>query len=180
MGKFKSRCKVPAMRFVLLLLLASAAVSLAQKSSEKERLIFLPGAKEPGASPTPTPARRLDQPSETLDLFFLALKAGQVDAAYEALVRDTIIAARKVDVDGLKKRTKEAIESYGPIAGYELVDEKIVGTSLLRRTVISLNADLPLRWRFYFYKSEGSWRLVDLRVDDALVELFEESGRARK
>jgi hypothetical protein len=45
---------------------------------------------------------------------------------------------------------------------------------------ISLNSDLPLRWRFYFYKSQGAWKLVDLRVDDGLVELFEEAGRARK
>ena len=180
MGKFASKCKITAMRYVLFLLLASAAASLAQKSDGKERLIFPPGAKEPEASPTPTATRNLDTPAETLDLFFLALKAGQVDAAYEALVKDTIIAERKEDVDSLKKRTKDAIESYGPIVGYELVDEKIVGTSLLRRTCISLNTDLPLRWRFYFYKSEGTWRLVDLRVDDALVELFEESGRARK
>ena len=39
---------------------------------------------------------------------------------------------------------------------------------------------LPLRWRFYFYKAQGTWKLVDLRVDDGLVELFEESIRPRK
>ncbi|MFZ4683214.1 MAG: hypothetical protein ACOYMS_11975 [Terrimicrobiaceae bacterium] len=170
------------MRFALILLLASTAISFAQKSDDKERLIFQPGAKEPNApapAASPTP-RKLDAPAEKLDLFFLALKAGQVDAAYDALVADTIIAERKEDVTGLKLRTKEAIESYGAVSGYEVVDEKVVGTSLLRRTAISLNADLPLRWRFYFYRSEGAWRLVDIRIDDALVELFEEAGRARK
>lgn len=172
------------MRLVFLILLATATLTFAQKpkADDKERLIFQPGAKEPNtaapeASPTP---RRLDAPAEKMDLFFLALKAGQVDAAYDALVKDTIISERKEDVIALKERTKQAIESYGPISGYEVVDEKIVGTNLLRRTSVSLNSDLPLRWRFYFYRSEGAWRLVDLRVDDALVELFEESGRERK
>jgi len=61
-----------------------------------------------------------------------------------------------------------------------VVDEKFVGASLLRRTCISLNTDLPLRWRFYFYKSEGVWRLVDIRIDDGLVELFEDAGRSKK
>ena len=61
-----------------------------------------------------------------------------------------------------------------------MVDEKVVGSSLLRQSCISLNSDLPLRWRFYFYKSKGTWKLVDLRVDDALVELFEDGERARK
>ncbi len=182
MGKFRSKCKVALMRLALLLLLTSAVVAFAQKSDDKERLIFQPGAKEPDAPPPSAspPPRKLDAPAEKLDLFFLALQAGQVDAAYDALVADTIIAERKEDVTGLKQRTKEAIESYGAVSGYEIVDEKIVGSSLLRRTAISLNSDLPLRWRFYFYRSEGTWRLVDIRVDDALVELFEESGRARK
>lgn len=115
-----------------------------------------------------------------MELFFLALKSGQVDAAYDALVRDSIIAERKEDVAALKSRTKTALDSYGPVAGFEVVDEKVVGASLLRRTAVSLNSDLPLRWRFYFYKSGGAWRLVDLRVDDALVELFEEAGRTKK
>jgi len=171
------------MRLVTLLLLATATLTLAQKpkTDEKERMVFQPGAKEPNTAPeaSPTP-RRLDAPAEKMDLFFLALKAAQVDAAYDALVKDTIISERKEDVIALKERTKQAIESYGPISGYEVVDEKIVGTNLLRRTCVSLNSDLPLRWRFYFYRSEGAWRLVDLRVDDALVELFEESGRERK
>ena len=64
--------------------------------------------------------------------------------------------------------------------GYEILEEKTVGSTLLRRTCISFNSDLPLRWRFYFYKTQGAWKLVDLRVDDGLVELFEESIRPRK
>lgn len=167
---------------------------------EKERMIFEPGSKEPKTStPTlknsdnpvaqatpsavPEPAQTpkpLDSPAEKIDLFFLALKAGQTDAAYDALVKDSVIAERKDDVTALKQRTKQAIDSYGPISGYEEVDEKAVGTHLLRRTCISLNSDLPLRWRFYFYRVAEEWRLVDLRVDDALVELFEESGRPKK
>lgn len=166
---------------ILCLLAASITCAIAQQGDEKERLIFQPGAKEPNAEPAPAPTpRRLDKPGEAIDMFFLALKGNQVDAAYDALVKDSIIADRKEDVAALKARTKQAIDSYGPVSGYELVDERIVGTSLLRRTLISLNSDLPLRWRFYFYRSQGVWRLVDLRVDDGLVELFEETGKPRK
>jgi len=172
------------MRFVLIIFLTSSSISLAQQSSDKERagrMFFPPGMKEPAASPTQVPGpRRADSPSEAMEMFFLALKAGQINAAYDALVKGSIIAERREDISGLKERTRQALDNYGPVSGYEVVDEKAVGTSLLRRTCISLNADLPLRWRFYFYKSEGSWKLVDLRVDDGLVELFEEAGRARK
>lgn len=170
------------MRTLFCLLLVSLVSVHAQTANEEPRksLVFPPGAKEPQASPTPAPKISNRTPSETLDTFFLSLKAGQVDAAYDALTRNTIIADRREDVTALKEKTKQALDSYGPANGYEVVDEQTVGTMLMRRTCISLNDFLPLRWRFYFYKSGGEWRLVDLRVDDALVELFEEAGHKRR
>ncbi len=161
-----------------------AGVGHAQQSVDegKNTLLFLPGSKAPVSSSTPAtaPGPRQDKPGDAINVFFLALKAGQVDAAYDGLVNNTIIADRKQDVTALKERTKQAIDNYGPISGYEVVDDQAVGSALFRRTCISFNSDLPLRWRFYFYKSGGSWRLVDLRVDDGLVELFDDSARARR
>jgi hypothetical protein len=172
------------MRLVLTFFLASFSVCLAQQASDTEpagRMFFPPETKPSPAPPKQAHGpRRENNPSEAMDMFFLALKAEQIDTAYDALVKGSIIAERREDVLGLKERTRQALDNYGPITGYEVVDEKTVGTSLLRRTCISLNADLPLRWRFYFYKSQGAWKLVDLRVDDGLVELFEEAVRARK
>jgi hypothetical protein len=172
------------MRLVVIVLLFSSALSLAQQGSDKEpagRTVFPRAVAQPAAPPISTPVPRAPaDPSEVVDAFFLALKAGQIDAAYDGLVKGSIIADRPEDVAALKKRTQEALDNYGPVSGYEMVDEKVVGTTLMRRTCISLNADLPLRWRFYFYKFEDAWKLVDLRVDDGLVELFEEGGRARK
>ena len=172
------------MRNILLILIATAISALAQQDDAKSkggRMIFQPGSNEPiiANPPAPTP-RTVSQPTEVMNQFFQALKSGNVDAAYEGLVRGTIIADRAEDVTALKTRTKTALDNYGPVTGFEVVDEKQVGTSLMRQTCVSLNTDLPLRWRFYFYKSGGNWKRVDLRVDDALVELFEEAGRSGK
>jgi hypothetical protein len=169
------------MRFILLLFVASCSVCLAQQGSDKERAsrMFFPPKLEESPKQAPGP-RRENHPSEVIDLFFMGLKAGQIDAAYDALVKGSVIADRREDVAGLKDRTRNALDNFGPISGYEMLDEKTVGSSLLRRTCISFNADLPLRWRFYFYKTQGTWKLVDLRVDDGLVELFEETVRPRK
>ena len=164
---------------------------------DKNRMVFPPGAKVPlgtdeastgqeasgqaaasssaaGVSAAPVPT-----PEESIRLFFLALEADNIEGAYDNLVRDTIIADRKEDIKDLKRRTLEALDSYGPVAGYEVIDSRTVGQNLARKTCLSLNTDLPLRWRFYFYRSGGNWRLVDLRVDDGLVELFEDSARSR-
>lgn len=153
-----------------------------QSDDGRSRLIFPPGAREPLPTPTPIPKETsgIQDPAQAINLFFLALKAGQVDAAYDGLVKNSIVGEKNGEITALKERTKQALDSYGPIAGYEVIEERKVGAHLLRRTCLSLNSDLPLRWRFYFYESGGQWNLVDLRVDDALVELFEDAAKPRK
>jgi hypothetical protein len=167
------------MKWTLCLLVLLTVPALAQDSPERKKLIFQPGASEPSATPPTKAEEKGNDPAKVIELFFLALQADQVDAAYDALVKDTIIAEKPEDLTALKERTKAALEDYGPLRGYELVEELAVGKNLVRRTCLSLNSDLPLRWRFYFYKGSGQWRLVDLRVDDGLVELFEDAARKK-
>ena len=176
------------MRFFIIVLLASAATLHAQEADQRKRMTFSTTTPEsrPGTSASPAQAASAGPPAKNPDTaaaigaFFLALKAGQVDAAYEGLVKGTIIAERQKNVDDLKESTKKALDHYGPVSGFEVVDTLQVGSSLLRQTCISLNQDLPLRWRFYFYRSEAGWKIVDMRVDDGLVELFEEAGHRQK
>jgi hypothetical protein len=153
----------------------------AQEEDPRKRLVFPGTSAEPAASPSAhAPKQKPEDPGALISAFFLALKSGQVNAAYEALIRNTIIAERKENAKQLMESTKKAIDSYGPVSGYEVVDTLQVGSNLVRQTCISLNQDLPLRWRFYFYRSGGAWKIVDIRVDDGLVELFEEAGRRKK
>ncbi len=178
------------MRLILVALVFVASALHAQDAEQRKRMIFPSANPEPQPSAAPAhsapavavaePAGKPLEPGALINSFFLALKSGQVDAAYEGLVKNTIIAERKDNVKELKESTKKALDSYGPISGYEVVDSLSVGTSLVRQTCISLNQDLPLRWRFYFYRSEGVWKIVDMRVDDGLVELFDEAGRRKK
>jgi len=179
------------MRFLIIVLLAAAATLHAQEADQRKRMIFstttpearpsTPASPAPASPSAPAePATKHQDPAAAIGAFFLALKAGQVDAAYEGLVKGTIIAERKQNVDDLKESTKKALDHYGPVSGFEVVDTLQVGTSLMRQTCVSLNQDLPLRWRFYFYRSESGWKIVDMRVDDGLVELFEEAGHRQK
>lgn len=128
------------------------------------------------ARSAPTPHPETIDPRDRIDAFFQLLSRERIDVAYEGLVRGSIIEERKEDVETLKTRTQRAIDAYGPIRSYDILQETSVGSSLRRYTCLSLNEDLPLRWRFYFYRSGRGWKLVDLRVDDGLVELFEELG----
>jgi len=153
----------------------AASVFAQQGTEAKKRLVF------PNSAPSQTPASTNSvEPNELLKRFFEALKEDKIDAAYEGLAKNTLIGSKPENLEQLKKRTREALDNFGPLKGYEVVETIEIGQALFRQTCLSLNEDLPLRWRFYFYRSENKWKIVDLRVDDGIVELFEEVARNRK
>jgi len=162
--------------FSILACLLVVSTAFAQQSGEaKKRLLF----SNTSPAPASTPAANME-PADLLQRFFEDLKADKLDAAYEGLAKNTLVASKAENLEQLKKRTRDALDNFGPVKGYEIVDTLEIGNALFRQTCISLNEDLPLRWRFYFYRSENKWKLVDLRVDDGIVELFDEVARNRR
>jgi len=145
----------------------------------------------PDATPAPTPVAEEalpplipeprsipgvpDEVLAKVDVFFALLSRGRIDPAYDSLVRGTVIEAKPADVEVLKKKTREALALFGKITGHDIADIKPVGDRLIRVTSLSFGESYPLRWRFYFYRSKEQWRLIDIRVDDRLADLFNEN-----
>ncbi len=122
----------------------------------------------------------LDGPAQIVANFFAALREGKIDDGYAALTKDSKIAEKPEELKQLKNKTREAIAVFGTIVGFDFVESRAIGQRLVRATYISQGKVFPLRWRFYFYKPEDSWRLIDMRVDDKLTGIFdevEESGK---
>lgn len=151
------------LRFLSLLVLLCAAAH-SQDATSASPTVATPTSTEPNAN--------------AIANFFESLKSKQVDKAYDELVKGTKIAEKPKDVSTLKAKTTEAIALFGQIQGYEIVETKMVGTHLARFTCLSIGKDFPLRWRFYFYLAEPLWRLIDIRVDDRLADMFDEGERA--
>ena len=152
----------------LVIFLAASVFALAQDKKPKA---------PPAAETVPRAATSADNdmPAQVAAIFFGLLQKNEVDPAYEGLMKGSRIAERPEELKTLKSKTREAIDVFGPIQNYELVETRNVGTHLLRRTYLSLNKEFPLRWRFYFYLSGETWRLIDLRVDDRVTGMFDET-----
>jgi hypothetical protein len=124
--------------------------------------------------PSPTPANLPKRtPDEIVSTFFDTIKADRVDAAYDTLNAEFQMAGGDQE-KGMREQTQKALDAYGPVTGYELVREEKLGTHLLRRTYILTGETLPLRWKFYFYNPNDRWKLIDLRIDDAIAEWFDD------
>jgi hypothetical protein len=138
-----------------------------------------PAAPAPPASTPAEPVAEPESPEKTMMRFFSALQRKEVDAGYDQLTKGTKIAERAEDVKMLKSKTKDAISVFGVMNGFELVNKKSVTERLMSYTYISLGKEFPLRWRFYFYKPQDNWKLIDLRVDDRLAAIFDEPEEPR-
>jgi hypothetical protein len=121
------------------------------------------------ASPPPPP----EDIQKVITTFFNLLKQDKIDEAYDIILTNTKIKGREDEVKGLKKQTLDAITTYGPILGFEIVEQKRVGTSLIQIVCLSWSENFPLRWRFSYYRPGDKWRLIDIFVDDKIGELFD-------
>lgn len=160
-------------------LLVFASTTLAQEKTNK--LVFQPGSKEPESARVEVQPQslKLDEAvSKTIENFFAALRQNQIAQAYEDLTKGTKIAESPKDISTLKSKTQQAIEMFGDIVGAERTAVQNVGSHLLRTTYVSLGKNFPLRWRFYFYRAGEAWRLIDIRVDDRLADMFDEPASA--
>jgi len=135
----------------------------------------LPATLDPTPAPTTTaPQGPIRTPDEIVGTFFATLQADKVDAAYDTLDAEFAMMDRGDQSKAMRAQTQKALDAYGPVLGNELVRDEKFGTHLMRRTYVLVGEQLPLRWKFYFYKSADRWKLIDLRIDDALVEWFDE------
>ena len=178
-------------RFPILVLcaLASQAAVRAQDKPKTANapkvLVFPPGTKQTEAmaeaseKPLSSPSGVPDGIAQIVAVFFGSLEKVEVDQAYSVLTKGSKIAEKPEELKQLKTKTQQAIELFGVIAGYDLVEAKSVGNRLVRATYASHGKVYPLRWRFYFYKPEDTWRLIDMRVDDKLSSLFDEPEDAK-
>jgi len=168
--------------------------SAAAPEKEKEKpkvLIFQPGEKLPAGVTEPSVAKgdvvqravhanpMLDGPALIVSTFFASLKEGKIDEGYATLTKGSKIAEKPEELRQLKAKTREAIDVFGSINGFDFVESRAIGQRLVRATYVSLGKVFPLRWRFYFYKPEDVWRLIDMRVDDKLPGIFDETEEAK-
>jgi hypothetical protein len=123
-------------------------------------------------------AKPSDSPGKIVGDFFALLSRNQIDQAYDQLASGTVIASNAKQMTELKTKTRDAVNIFGAIQGQEPVAVKNVGTHLMCATYISLGKEFPLRWKFYFYRADKTWHLIDIRVDDRLTDMFDEKTPA--
>lgn len=107
-----------------------------------------------------------------IERFFRDLVAGEIQKSFQDLLVTSRLSSRHENVSVLMDKTAQAFTYYGKATGFEPYDTRAIGSRLYVVTYL-LDLDLqPLRWRFVYYRPEEAWKLIDIRVDDALEDLI--------
>lgn len=120
-------------------------------------------SKNPNQKPAPS---YISQPVEK---FFNTIQKGDVDTAFKDFLANSDHIHNKYDVSDFVTKTKYALSVYGQMQGFELYDNRAVGSRLMYLTYFMHLKAIPLRWRLVFYAPDGqTWKLINLSVDDLL------------
>jgi len=100
---------------------------------------------------------------------------GDLNAALEMIKPYTFISLAEMDaIIAQSKESKEKFgERNGKSIGYEFINSKRVGDSLLRFRYIEKNEKHALLWEFYFYNTKEGWILDSFNWSDVYKPLFE-------
>ncbi|MDP2929035.1 MAG: hypothetical protein Q8O01_03095 [Candidatus Omnitrophota bacterium] len=108
------------------------------------------------------------------DKIMAKVSSGDIENAFNLMKPYAPVSA--TEIDSAAVQTKAALEQYGkrygePI-GFELIDSKKLGDSLLRIRYVAKMKNNALPWVFIFYKGANGWTLNDFKWKDTVLDLF--------
>lgn len=113
-----------------------------------------------GARP---PAERLAEPEEMVQRFLETVKAGDTDAAFQALLTDSPLLQQGNSVQMLISQTKAQLPLFGEVLRYEKLRTEDVSPSLRTIRYLMLLDKDAMTWSFVFYKPRDEWIVTALR-----------------
>jgi len=121
--------------------------------------------RNPSNKPPPAPVQK------QLEAFFQGVQAGKVEECFKTLVASNPSLSDPAAVPEFVGNIRKGLEVFGPLQGYELYDQRTVGTRVVYITYLSYHPKKPLRWQFVFYTPIGAdWKLLNLRFDDTVEQ----------
>jgi hypothetical protein len=164
-------------------LLSSASFSQKKTPEKSDDLIKAPAVKEIPITPRSRPVPSFYNPPNAtpppqalaprMQKFFEKIIANKIEEAYREILADSTLTENPTNLRVFIEKTTKAFELYGRARHFEIYDHRKIGERMLVLTYLTAQPIQPLRWRFVFYRPENAWRLIDLRVDDALDDLLQ-------
>ena len=121
------------------------------------------------AAPARVSAAAAGDPREKAEAFFGTVIQGDTAKAFDTLFDGSIIRTNKPEASSaLRQQLDAGLRVYGKPAGFDLVESKSFGGSLVRLVYIFRLEKYPLTFEFFFYQNGQGWLPIDVRFNDKL------------
>jgi hypothetical protein len=99
---------------------------------------------------------------------------GDLDGAFKEMKPYLVIPDAEYETLAVNTRAQRGLAGtrFGKVVGYECVDTKAVGQSLVQIVCLEKTEKHALPWRFYFYKTPSGWVLNTFKWSDNLPSVF--------
>lgn len=105
------------------------------------------------------------------ELFLTTVIEGQVDKAYEDIIKGSLLEQKTQETALLKQRTSGISTVIGKFLCFEFIKQENYGNSIVR-LVYLLKAEFhPLAWEIYFYKPKAEWILIEIKFSTEVDSL---------
>ena len=112
---------------------------------------------------------------ELADKIITKISSGDIDSGFNLM--KPYIPLSGADIDAAAAKAKTQLEQYGKVygklIGFEYIDSRRIGDSLVRIRYVVKAENTALTWIFIFYKGADGWALNNFEWQDKAAYLFE-------
>ena len=111
------------------------------------------------------------------ETFLQMVQAGDYSGAFSYLQSKPTAIPREEfsQIENSAVQQSETIRRlYGEAERAILIREQLVSGVALRLVYLVVRENLPIRWKFIYYKPDREWTLVSIEFDDKLEEVFQQ------
>jgi hypothetical protein len=116
--------------------------------------------------------------TEITNKFFSLYAKDAIKAVDYAFSTNKWFDRQQDGVANLKNKLKNTIDLCGEYYGYELLSEKTAGPSIKMITYIVKYDREPIRFTFFMYKANDTWRVNNFSYDEDIDKDLEEATKA--
>ncbi len=117
-------------------------------------------------------AQNAPDPKAWASRFFGVLVAEGAEKATQLLILESFVGQQNpAAMKEVGKSMATAFSVHGDALGFELVNEKAIGSSLLVLTYVVKHEKRPVLWKLAFYKPGSGWNLNNFKFFDNLGEI---------
>jgi len=105
----------------------------------------------------------------------VAYQNGDIDEFTELVTASPLLDSTATLTAQIKTNIQTLLDIYGPVEGWELVQEKSVSNRYVENSYLIFQNEYATRLKLSFYKRSSGWIIASFTIDDSIGNLLEEA-----